>query len=84
MARKITGRRLFAAIVGLIALGGVLAAGAHDVLSAKLALAGANNSWPAGACQRVNTYDHEIGVDRLELVCWTSDFTLTIPEPGVR
>lgn len=47
-------------------------------------LAGAANAWPAGACQRVNAYDHEIGADRIELICWTSDFALSVPEPSMR
>ena len=84
MAAKVTGKRIVLAIVGLAALGGVFAAGAHDLLSAKFALAGASTSWPAGACQSVNAFDHEIGADRAELICWTSDFALSLPEPGVR
>jgi hypothetical protein len=84
MAGKATGKRIAVAIVGLAALGGVFAAGAHELLSARLAVAGANSAWPAGACQSVNVYDHEIGADRAELICWTSDFALSIPEPGGR
>ena len=84
MTRKVTGRRIVVAIVGLAALGGVFAAGAHDLLGDRFAVAGANSSWPAGACQSVSSYDHEIGADRAELICWTSDFALSIQEPGGR
>ena len=84
MARKITGGSLFAGIIGLTMLSGVVAAGLHEIQNARLALAGAANAWPAGACQQVNTFDYEINADRPELICWTNDFALNVPEPSVR
>ena len=84
MAGKVTSKGIAGAILGLAALGGAFAAGAHDLLSAKFALAGANLSGPVGTCQNVNSFGPETRADRAELVCWTSDFALSIPEPGVR
>jgi hypothetical protein len=83
MAGKVTGKRIAVAIVGLAAVGGVFAAGAHDLLSARFAVAGANTSWPAGACKSINSLDAETRADRAELICWTNAFALSIPEPGM-
>jgi hypothetical protein len=84
MTRKVSGKSLFAGVIGLAMLGGVFAAGVQEVQNVRLALAGAANAWPAGACQQVNTFDRENGAGGPDLVCWTSDFALTVPEPGVR
>jgi hypothetical protein len=84
MTRQITRHSVFAAIVGLAVLGGVFAAGAHDMLSAQLALAGANNSWPPGDCERAEVYDPMIGSVHTELLCWGNDYALGVPDPGVR
>jgi hypothetical protein len=84
MTRKITRHSFFAAMVGLAALGGVVAAGAHDLQSVQLALAGANNSWPSGDCDRVEVFDHESYSVHTEMLCWGSDYALSLAGPGVR
>jgi hypothetical protein len=84
MARRITGRAVFAGVIGLALLSGVLAVDLQRIQSTQLAWAGATNVGPAGACEPVNSLDDQIDRDRSELICWTGDFTLSVPEPGVR
>ncbi|HEY7066300.1 MAG TPA: hypothetical protein VII06_32810 [Chloroflexota bacterium] len=84
MTREIVGPSLFAGLVGAALLGSVLVAGANDLLSAGRVLAGTSDSWPSGACESTYTFDVELGRDRPELVCWTNDFSLSVPEPSAR
>ncbi|HZS01571.1 MAG TPA: hypothetical protein VFE37_22835 [Chloroflexota bacterium] len=83
MSGHLSRRNVFAGIVGLALLGGVFA-GVQEVQAVRLARAGAAAAWPAGACQQVDSFGLESGADRAGLVCWSSDFTLSVPEPGVR
>ena len=83
MTRKIAGQKFFAGALAVTMLASVLAAGLWEVQSVGLALAGAASVWPA-ACERVSTFDVDRGFDRMELVCWTDDFALSVPEPGAR
>ncbi|HLH22702.1 MAG TPA: hypothetical protein VK066_09275 [Chloroflexota bacterium] len=84
MTRKITSGKVFAGMLGLALLSGVFAAGVEDFQSARLALAGSTNPWGMDSCQRGYSFDAVAGVDREELVCWTNDFTLNVPEPVAR
>jgi len=84
MTRKNIGPSLFAGFIGVALLGSVVAAGANDLLRVGRVLAGTSDSWPSGACESTYTFDIELGRDRPELVCWTSDFSLSVPEPSAR
>jgi hypothetical protein len=84
MTRKIVGQKLFAGTLGVAMLASVVTAGLWEIQSVGLALAGAASAWPAGACERVSTFDLDRSFDQMELVCWTDDFALSVPEPGGR
>ena len=82
MTRKIAAPSVFAAILGAALLGSVVVAGANDISGAGRVLAGTSNAWPAGACESTYTFDVDLGRDRPDLVCWTNDWSLSVPEPA--